>query len=187
MPMTRLHALIGCLLCAGCASVGPAVRSVPHEQEGRFVYLNFVANWDSKVSSAQFACVRTTVEYDRIFHPAGVMGARKPHHPRASFFNDRQMLVVCRTGPGGATLFTLQGVEETDGELTVRYGYAGRTDLESGYKDTLNVYVPKKDYARIRFVENGQVVRILDLGAGQWAFPTAHPSWREQVRGRPWE
>lgn len=178
--MTRLG-LIACLsglLLAGCDQSGSASRPVPHEREGHFLYLNFVANWEHSVSSAQYACLRTKAEYVRIFHPAGLMFTDKPHRPPESFFSDRQMLVVCRTSPGDCrgTLFTLQDVREHGEEITVSYAYAGRTDLTGGQKDTLNVYVPKRDYARVRFVENGRLVQELDLRGGQWAFPPAYPA-----------
>ena len=117
-------------------------------------------------------------EYDRIYHAAGTMGALRPYGPPESFFSNRQMLMVCRTSPGdySGTLFNLQDVREAEGEITVTYAYAGRTDLTGGLKDTLNVYVPKKDYARVRFVENGRLVQVLDLRGGQWAVPPAHPA-----------
>ena len=178
--MTRLR-LIACLsglLLSGCGQPDATSLPVRHEREGHFPYLNFVANWDDSVSSAQYACLRSKAEYDRIYHPAGVMFADKPYGPPDSFFSDRQMLVVCRTSPGDSrgSLFTLQDVREAEGEITVTYAYAGRTDLTGGLKDTLNVYVPKKDYARVRFVENGRLVQVLDLRGGQWAFPSAHPA-----------
>lgn len=178
--MTRLG-LIACLsglLLAGCGQSDETSRPVPHEREGHFPYLNFVANWEHSVSSAQYACLRTKAEYDRIYHPAGVMFADKPYGPPESFFSDRQMLVVCRISPGDSrgTLFTLRDVRAAEGEITVTYDYAGRTDLTGGQKDTLNVYVPKRDYARVRFVENGRLVQVLDLRAGQWAVPPAHPA-----------
>ena len=178
--MTRLG-LIACLsglLLAGCDQSEATSRPVPHEREGYFTYQNFVANWDDSVSSAQYACIRTMPEYDRIYYVAATMGALRPYGPPESFFRDRQMLVVCRTSPGDSrgTLFTLQDVREVAGEITVTYAYAGRTDLTGGQKDTLNVYVPKRDYARVRFVENGRLVQELDLRAGQWAVPPAHPA-----------
>jgi nitrogen fixation protein len=87
------------------------------------------------------------------------------------------MLLVCRTSPANSngTLFLLRDVRDTNGEITVNYSYAGRTDLTGGLKDTLNVYVPKKDYTRVRFVENGQLVQVLDLRGGRWAVPPALP------------
>lgn len=178
--MTRL-ALIACLsglLLAGCDQSGSSSRPFSYEREGPFPYLNFVANWEHGVSSAQYACLRSKAEYDRIYHPAGVMFTDKPYGPPESFFSDRQMLVVCRTSPANSsgTLFTLQDVREAAGEITVTYAYAGRTDLTGGLKDTLNVHVPKRDYARVRFVENGRLVQVLDLRGGQWAFPSAHPA-----------
>ena len=177
MPRLGRTVCLYALLFSGCAQVGSPSRQVPHEREKDFPYLNFVANWDDGVSSAQYACIRTIGEYDRIYRAGGVMFATKPYGPPESFFVDRQMLLVCRTSPGDltGTLFTLQGVAEADDEVTITYAYAGRTDLISGLKDTLNVYVPKKDYTRVRFVENGRLVQVLELRGGQWAFPVAHP------------
>ncbi len=177
MNRLGLMACLSGLLLAGCGQSGSASRPVRHEREGYFTYQNFVANWEHSISSAQYACLRTIGEYDRIYYAAGTMGALRPYGPPESFFSDRQMLMVCRTSPGDSsgTLFTLQDVREAEGEITVAYAYAGRTDL-TGLKDTLNVYVPKRDYARVRFVENGRLVQVLDLRGGQWAVPPAHPA-----------
>ena len=94
-----------------------------------------------------------------------------------------QMLVVCRTARDHYDLMlAVEDVREKGDELTLSYRYSGPAELSSGFKNTLTVYVPKKDYAKVRFVENGKELKTLDLRAGQWAVPPAHPSWREQMK-----
>lgn len=156
---------------------------MPYEREEPHSFQNFVANWDSDVSWAFLAVVRTPEEYDRVFHPAGVMGVKRPYHPPESFFRGSQMLVVCRTARDHYDLMlAVEDVREKGDELTLSYRYSGPAELSSGFKNTLTVYVPKKDYAKVRFVENGKELKTLDLRAGQWAVPPAHPSWREQMK-----
>lgn len=181
-----LLAALSVSLLSGCADSPAPAGTIPAQREGFYAFQNFVANWDLAKHPVLYAVIRTPEEYDRIYHPAGVMGATRPYAPEETFFQDRQILLVCRTVDElDEKQFVLEGVEEIGNELSVRYRYTGPFHGERGrYKMPFAVYVPKKDYARVRFIENGATLGVLELAAGQWAVPPPRPSWREQMRAR---
>ena len=73
----------------------------------------------------------------------------------------------------------VEEVEEVGSELTVYYRYSGPTRAPRGnaatFKQDFALYVPKKEYVRIRFIENGALLGVLELAAGQWTVPPASP------------
>jgi hypothetical protein len=43
------------------------------------------------------------------------------------------------------------------------------------FKQDFALYVPKKEYTRVRFIENGALLGVLELAAGQWTVPPVNP------------
>jgi hypothetical protein len=43
------------------------------------------------------------------------------------------------------------------------------------FKQDFALYVPKKEYTRVRFIENGALLGVLELAAGQWTVPLVNP------------
>jgi hypothetical protein len=174
--------LVGSL--TGCGESGKPEGAVSYEREPFATFQNFVGNWDVTKHPVLFAVVRTPEEYDRIFYPAGAMGVTRPYAPEPEFFNGRQILTVCRClNELDEKDFAVESIQEVGDELFYRYRFRGQ-DLgaKGSFKMEFSVYIPRKKYSRVHFIENGKPLQVLDLKSGQWAVPPAHPSWQEQMK-----
>jgi len=138
-------------------------------------YASFLVNWDDQATPVFLAAIRTPREYETVFHPAPVMGNRRPFAPPADLYADFMLLVVARVidAPAAAdTPFAVESLVAEGGDLVLRYRY---TPPASGathtVKQTLVVRVPARPFDGVRFIENGDQVGDLRLSAGQWANP----------------
>ena len=180
MRMRKVLMSLVVVLLAGCASASTSGRPVAYERQELGAFLNFVGNWDDAKHPVLYAVIRTPEDYDRIYHPAGVMGADRPYAPKPEFFLKSQILLVCRLVPKlSQKQFVTERVEEAGNELTVYYRYSGPTRAPRGnaamFKQDFALYVPKKEYTRVRFIENGALLGVLELAAGQWTVPPVSP------------
>ena len=75
MRMRKVLMSLAVVLLAGCASASTSGRPVAYERQELGAFLNFVGNWDDAKYPVLYAVIRTPEDYDRIYHPAGVMGA----------------------------------------------------------------------------------------------------------------
>ncbi len=184
MRMTFVWALALLASLTVCGEGGKAKGLVSYERQPFAAYQNFVGNWDTTKHPVLFAVVRTPGEYDRIFHPAGAMGVTRPYAPEPEFFNGRQMLVVCRClNELNEKEFAVESIQEVGDELFYRYRFVGKDLGDKGsFKMEFSVYIPRKKYSRVHFIENGKALQTLDLKSGLWAVPPANPSWREQMK-----
>ena len=99
MRMRKVLMSLAVVLLAGCASASTSGRPVAYERQEPGAFLNFVGNWDDTKHPVLYAVIRTPEDYDRIYHPAGVMGADRPYAPKPEFFRKSQILLVCRLVP----------------------------------------------------------------------------------------
>ncbi len=104
------------------------------------------------------------------------MGGKRPYAPRPELFAKEQILVVARVTPATKDLdkvFEVDRVIEKGRDLEFRFRFA-KPDSSAGFdvKSQLSVWIPKRDYAKVTFVENGKSIGVLDLAKGQWAVPT---------------
>ena len=178
MHKVLMNLVVG--LLAGCASASTSGNPVAYERENLGTFRNFVGNWGDAKHTVRYAVIRTPEDYDRIYHPASVMGADRPYAPKPEFFRESQILLVCRSVPKlSQKQFVTERVEEAGSELTVYYRYSGPTRASRGnaamFKQDFALYVPKKEYVRVRFIENGSLLGVLELAAGQWTVPPASP------------
>jgi len=101
----------------------------PYEVLDPAKYQCFVKNWDDKKNPVLYACIRSPAEWDKIFHPAPVMGSRKPFAPEPKVFETQDLLVVARVMPAldndkaGASVFRVQRVGVSGQDLELHYKY----------------------------------------------------------------
>ena len=178
MHKVLMNLVVG--LLAGCASASTSGNPVAYERENLGTFRNFVGNWGDAKHTVRYAVIRTPEDYDRIYHPAPIMWDDKPYRPKPEFFRKSQILLVCRlVNDLDEKQFVTERVEEAGSELTVYYRYSGPTRAPRGnaamFKQDFALYVPKKEYTRVRFIENGALLGVLELAAGQWTVPPASP------------
>jgi hypothetical protein len=122
-----------------------------------------------------FALLATPARFDAWFHPAPLNQRNRPMVPPPDLFREEQIVVAAQVVPGGAgvdALFEVQGLEEEGKRLTLRYRFfepAQKADF--WMKAYLAVRIPRKNYERVVFVENGREVGALNARDGEWSQP----------------
>jgi hypothetical protein len=146
--------------------------ALPLRRDAADRYQNFIVNWDP---TAPVLCgvVRGPADYAQVFHPAPVIGGRKPFAPPDESFAEETLLVVARVVPGGvAHTLVIDTVEASGGDLVVHCRFqpgAGASTFM--VKQAALAWIPRVTAPRVRFLENGTLRATLDLAAGSWIVP----------------
>jgi hypothetical protein len=154
-------------------------RPVPYKKMSMHLYRNFLGNWDEKKDPVLYALISTPAQYNALFHPAAVMHSVSPFFPDASLYIEEQILLVARVAayPGNVdTVLEVDRITERDQELALYYRF---DEQQPGAKWQGKIYlamrIPKHDYKKVLFFENGKQVGELNTAAGQWSVPTRTP------------
>ena len=157
---------------AWAADPAPSGTALPLRRDAADRYQNFIVNWDP---TAPVLCgvVRGPADYARVFHPAPVIGGRKPFAPPDESFAEETLLVVARVVPGGvAHTLVIDTVEASGGDIVVHCRFqpgAGASTFT--VKQAALAWIPRVTAPRVRFLENGTLRATLDLAAGSWIVP----------------
>jgi len=178
--LVMLTALV-CAMSTAAANTGtePKARDVKHKKMGISDYQNFLKNWDEMKDAALYAQIQTPAQYATLFHPAPLMGAKRPFAPEAALYDQEQILLVARVVPAPDNMnrvFEVERVIEMDRQVELHYKFnAPNTNATFSVKNYLAVRIPKHDYAKVVFVENGKQIGELDTAKGQWSVPEMAP------------
>ena len=150
-------------------------RAVTYRRMGIGDYQNFLQNWDETKQPVLYALIQTPAQYDALFHPAPVMGNKRPYSPEADVYTKEQILVVARVMVAPEDMgkvFEVESVSEQGQELTIRYRFnEPKTKATFSVKNYLALRIPKQDYRKVTFFENGKQVGELKPAEGQWSVP----------------
>jgi hypothetical protein len=150
-------------------------RPVPYKKMSTRHYRNFLGNWDEKKDPVLYALISTPAQYNALFHPAAVMHSVSPFSPDASLYIEERILLVARVMPypGDAdTVLEVDRITERDQELALYYRFHEQRPGEKWQgKIYLAIRIPKHDYKKVLFFENGKQVGELNTAAGQWSVP----------------
>lgn len=173
--------LLALAALAGAAGAEERGRPLAARTIGADDYQCFVMNWDEAAHPVRCARIRTPGQWDAVFHPAafgfGTSEQSKPFAPDPKVFDREELLVVARVVPAasdseGQNVFRLESVELAGDTVTVAYRYTPPAGPASfTIKTHLGVFIPKGDYRRIIFVENGRTAGELDAVRGAWSVP----------------
>jgi hypothetical protein len=137
----------------------PKERAVTYKRIGIKDYQNFLKNWDEKKHAVLYALIQTPAQYDALFSPAPVMGAKRPFAPEAELYTKEQILVVGRVMVAPKNLdqaFEIERVTERDEELALHYRFnEPKTAATYSVKNYLAIRIPRHDYKKVIFFENG--------------------------------
>ena len=157
----------------------PEGRPVPYKKMSMHDYRNFIGNWDEKKNPVLYALISTPAQYNTLFHPAASMGSGSQFSPEESLYAEEGILVVARMMlyPRNVdTVFEVERIIERNQELALYYRFNKQEpDAKWQGKIYLAVRIPKQNYKKVRFFENGKQVGELNTGAGQWSVPTRTP------------
>lgn len=153
----------------------PKERAVTYRRMGIVDYQNFLKNWDGKKHAVLYALIQTPAQYDALFHPAPVMGAKHPFAPEAELYTKEQILLVARVMVAPENMdrvFDVERVTERDQQLALHYRFnEPKTNATFSVKNYLSVRIPRHDYKKVIFFENGKQVGELNTAEGQWSVP----------------
>ncbi len=141
-------------------------------------YNSFVKEWDNKKEPLLYALIQSQAQWNAVFHPAPVMGgANKKFVPDEATFEKEALLLVARVtaAPGRDSLksvFQAAGVTAGGDGIVLSYKFEQPHSKQPfKAKSFLGVWIPRQEFKKIKFVENGEQVGILDLSGGQWSVP----------------
>ena len=192
-----LAAIVTALACpllyaADSTDRQPAERAVPYQRMYVRDYQNFIGNWYEKEQPVLCALIQASAQYDVLFHPAPIMPSRdtgkpRPFAPEASLYKSKQILVVARVmaSPWDGQLdnvFEVEKITAKNGELTFHYQFNKPKKVRTFFvKNYLAVSIPKYNYEKAAFFENGKQVGELKLSEGQWSVPAITAKVSEPV------
>lgn len=153
----------------------PKERALAHTRIEVGEYQNFLKNWDDKKHAVLCALIQTPAHYEALFHPAPVMGAKRPFAPDAALYINEQILLVARVMPASENMdrvFEVERISVVEQQLALHYRFnEPQTNATFLVKHYLAVRIPRHDYEKVIFVENGEKVGELNTGEGQWCVP----------------
>ena len=155
-------------------------RSVPYKKMSMNDYQNFIGNWDEQKDPVFYALISTPTRYNALFHPAATMRSVCPFSPDESLYAREQILVVARVmlNPRNVdTVFEVDRITERNQELAFHYRFnKHKSDAKWQEKIYLAIRIPKHNYKKVFFFENGKQVGKLNMDAGQWSVPAVRGS-----------
>jgi hypothetical protein len=164
--------------------VGNAGRqTVPYHRIGVGDYQNRAAYNDA------YALIKTPAQYETLFSPTALMRSKRPLTPPPELYNKEQILVVTRTmaAPKDHQLdkvFEVERILARGGELMFYYRFNEPTEIATfSVLNYLAVRIPKHDYKKVIFFENGKQVEELKLYEGQWLVSAMTPKPGKPVAG----
>ena len=152
------------------ADAEPTVVPIRRDDPDR--YQNFVVNWDAG-TEVLCAVVRTPADYARLFHPAPVIGGKKPFAPPDAAFEKEHLVVIARVvgGDGGSSL-AIERVVEKEGSLEVHCRFQPLTAKSSfSIKQAALAWIPAREPGPVTFIENDTTIATLDAGKDAWVVP----------------
>ena len=165
-------------------SVGQAAGTgtVPYKLIPMSQYQNCLNNWDDKKHPILFALVQSKSQYDALFHPAPVLGDRKPFAPDPTVYKDHLFLVLGRTCTFSDVsqldrFFTVRKVTSRGSTLTLSYSFRSPHIAPrdaATFKTFLVLQIPRAAYRTVNFIENGKSIGRLKPMNGLWSVPE-HP------------
>jgi hypothetical protein len=121
----------------------------------------FVSNKFEPDAPASFVVIADPKRFDEVFGAAYVMGDRSHRLPAGAF---EELLIIAPIKRGKALVeFKAQDVRLESGVVTLRYTAAAGPQDMATFACPLIVSIPKGDYKAVRFIENDQEVKRVDL------------------------
>lgn len=162
---------VGSMIVVGAAEPAASL-AVPLRRDDPARYQNFVVNWDAG-TELLCAVVSTPADYARLFHPAPVIGGKKPFAPPDTAFEKERLLVIARVvGGDGGSVLAIERVVEKEGSLEVCCRFKPLTAQSSfSIKQVALAWIPAREPGPVTFIENDTTVATLDAGGGGWIAP----------------
>jgi hypothetical protein len=157
------------------ACSGPKEKAMTYAQMNQGDYQNFLINWDERKNPVLYALVKDSAQYTTLFHPAALNGVVRPSSPAAEFFKNEQILIAARVMTASDDInkvFKVERVVEKNQVLALYYLFHEPKVREAfTVKNVLAVRIPRQEYKKVVFIENGKPIGELNTAGGQWSVP----------------
>jgi hypothetical protein len=122
----------------------------------------FVSNQFEPNAAESFVVIRDQEQFDKVFGVAMVMGDKSHRLPKDTF-KENVVLAAVKRGKA-AWEFKVKNVGFAGGIVELRYTATSKESESATFASPLIVSIPKGKYTRFEFVENGKVVKKIDVG-----------------------
>lgn len=139
-------------------------------------YQSFVGNWTPDTAPL-CAAIGSADQWDHVLHPAATMGSHKPFAPPADFWKGHVVLLFARVVNAGdlSKVFQVDDVLRRKDTTDVTLRFKPTPAASSNEKAYFAVAVDKPIPARVRFIQDGSIVCVLDTTAGTWMATPPQP------------
>lgn len=181
LVMVVMVTALSCTMARAAENLDPKPKrqNVTYKRMSLNDYQNFLRNWDEKKHALLYALIQTPAQYDALFAPATLMGNRRPFAPEAAVYTKEQILLVARVMAAPQDMeksFAIERLSESNQQLEFHYRFNEPKPGASHFvKNYLGVRIPRHDYKKVIFFENGKKVGVLSLAHGQWSVPELTP------------
>jgi len=121
----------------------------------------FVSNKFEPKAAESFAVLVDQGQFDKVFGVAAVMNDKSHRLPKDAF-NSQMVLAVVKRG-NAVWDYQIQDVTEKNGIVEVRYTATSKKSDTATFASPLIVSIPKGPHKVIHFVENGKMVKKMEV------------------------
>jgi hypothetical protein len=139
-------------------------------------YQSFVGNWTPDTAPL-CAAIGSADQWEHVLRPAATMGSHKLFAPPADFWAGHVVLLFARTVNAGdlSKVFQVDDVLRRKDTTDVTLRFKPTPPASSTAKSYFAVAVDKPISARVRFIQDGNIVCVLDTAAGTWMASPPQP------------
>lgn len=155
--MKAVILLCACICGTGLSAAEPAKNSVVFDIHDGY----FVSNKFEPHAAASFVAIPGQQDFDKVFGVAFVMNDKHHRLPANAF--DSKLFVAAINRGKAIWKFKVESVTTEAGVLTVRYAAKSEPQPSAEFASPLIVSVPKAKYSAVEFVENGKIVKRIEI------------------------
>jgi hypothetical protein len=151
------------LTATNLVQAAPATQPVVFDTHDGY----FVSNKFEPDAPASFMVFQDQKAFDKVFGSGFVMNDKHHRLPKDAF--ESKMVVAAIKRGKAVWTYKVEAVTAEAGILTLRYSTKTEAHPTAEFACPLIVSIPKGDYAAVQFVEDGKVVKKIDLAGNQAA------------------
>jgi hypothetical protein len=122
----------------------------------------FVSNKFEPDAAESFVAITDQEQFDKVFGVAFVMRDKSHRLPKDAF---KANMIVAAIKRGSAVWdFKIESVSVKSGAVELKYTTTSTKSNTATFACPLIVSIPKGDYKAVQFVENGKVVKKIEMG-----------------------
>ena len=154
--------LIACLLtlspCGSAAEPAtPASKPIAFDTHDGY----FVSNKFETTAPTSFVVLKDQASFDKVFGVGMVMND-KHHRLQPATFGTKIVLAAIHRGKAMVT-YQVTSVTAEAQTLVLRYTTASKPSESAEFACPLIISLDKGDYSKVRFVENGKKIKLVDM------------------------